>query len=126
MNTCKRVYTNADIRGGELCRALKNIIALAAGISTGLGYGDNAKVALITRRMTEITRLSIEMGYMEQTFSRLAGIGDLIDTATSIHSRNNRCGHLIGQGVPPDEAVKQVDMVVGGINAIPAALALSE
>lgn len=125
MNTCMRVYTNADIRGVELCGALKNIIALAAGISTGLGYGDNAKAALITRGMTEITRLGIEMGCMEQTFSGLAGIGDLIVTVTSIHSRNNRCGNLIGQGVAPDEAVKQVGMVVEGINAIPAALALS-
>lgn len=126
MNTCMRVYTNADVRGVELCGAMKNIIALAAGISTGLGYGDNAKAALITRGMAEITRLGIEMGCMEQTFAGLAGIGDLIVTATSVHSRNNRCGNLIGKGVAPEEAVKQVGMVVEGINAIPAVLALSE
>lgn len=126
MNTCMRVYTNADVRGVELCGAMKNIIALAAGISAGLGYGDNAKAALITRGMAEITRLGIEMGCMEQTFGGLAGIGDLIVTATSVHSRNNRCGNLIGKGIASDEAVKQIGMVVEGINAIPAALALSE
>ena len=126
MNTCLRVYTNSDIRGVELCGALKNIIALAAGISSGLGYGDNAKAALITRGMVEITRLGVAMGCMEQTFAGLAGIGDLIVTATSIHSRNNRCGHLIGRGVNPNEAIKQVGMVVEGINAIPAALELSK
>lgn len=126
INTCMRVYTNADVRGVELCGAMKNIIALAAGISSGLGYGDNAKAALITRGMAEITRLGIEMGCMEQTFAGLAGIGDLIVTATSVHSRNNRCGNLIGKGIAPDEAAKQVGMVVEGINAIPAALALSE
>jgi glycerol-3-phosphate dehydrogenase (NAD(P)+) len=86
---------------------MKNIIALAVGISTGLGYGDNTKAALITRGMSEITRLVMKMGCMEQTFSGLAGIGDLIVTATSIHSRNNRCGNLIGQGVLPEEAIKK-------------------
>ena len=126
MNTHMRVYTNTDIKGVELCGAMKNIIALAAGISTGLGYGDNAKAALITRGMAEISRLGIAMGCKEQTFGGLAGIGDLIVTATSVHSRNNRCGNLIGKGIRPDEAVKQVGMVVEGINAIPAALALSE
>lgn len=126
MNTCMRVYTNADVIGVELCGAMKNIIALAAGISAGLGYGDNAKAALITRGMAEITRLGKAMGCAEQTFAGLAGIGDLIVTATSIHSRNNRCGYLIGKGAKPNEAVKQVGMVVEGINAIPAALALSE
>lgn len=126
MSTCMRVYTNTDVRGVELCGAMKNIIALAAGISTGLGYGDNAKAALITRGMAEITRLGTEMGCMEQTFAGLAGIGDQVVTATSVHSRNNRCGNLIGKGVAPDEAVNQVGMVVEGINAIPAVLALSE
>lgn len=125
MNTCMRVYTNADVKGVELCGAMKNIIALAAGISAGLGYGDNAKAALITRGMAEITRLGTEMGCMEQTFVGLAGIGDLIVTATSAHSRNNLCGNLIGKGIAPEEAVKQVGMIVEGINAIPAALALS-
>lgn len=126
MNTCMRVYTNTDVKGVELCGAMKNIIALAAGISTGLGYGDNAKAALITRGMAEITRLGKAMGCAGQTFAGLAGMGDLIVTATSKHSRNNRCGFLIGKGVAPDDAVAQVGMVVEGINALPAALALSE
>jgi glycerol-3-phosphate cytidylyltransferase len=126
MNTCMRVYTNVDVAGVELCGALKNIIALAAGISAGLGYGDNAKAAIITRGMAEITRLGTKMGCMEQTFSGLAGIGDLIVTATSVHSRNNQCGRLIGNGMKPDEALKQVGMVVEGINALPAAMKLIE
>jgi glycerol-3-phosphate cytidylyltransferase len=121
-----RVYTNVDVAGVELCGALKNIIALAAGISAGLGYGDNAKAAIITRGMAEITRLGTKMGCMEQTFSGLAGIGDLIVTATSVHSRNNQCGRLIGNGMKPDEAVKQVGMVVEGINALPATMKLIE
>lgn len=123
-NPMMRVYTNPDVEGVELCGAMKNIIALAAGISSGLGYSDNAKAALITRGMAEISRLGKKMGCLEQTFSGLAGIGDLIVTATSVHSRNNRCGNLIGQGVPTGDAVKQVGMVVEGINAIPAALEL--
>lgn len=123
-NTCMRVYTNDDVLGVELCGALKNIIALASGVALGLGFGDNTKAALITRGMAEITRLGLAMGCKEQTFAGLAGIGDLIVTATSQHSRNNRCGILMGQGVPPQEAVKQVGMVVEGINAIPAAMAL--
>lgn len=126
MNSCMRTYTNADVLGVELCGALKNIMALAAGISAGLGYGDNAKAALITRGMAEITRLGLAMGCSEQTFYGLAGIGDLIVTATSLHSRNNRCGMLIGQGVKPEEAVRQVGMVVEGINALPAAVQLAE
>ena len=126
MNTCMRVYTHFDVRGVELCGAMKNIIALATGISTGLGLGDNAKAALITRGIAEIKRLGLRMGCNDQTFSGLAGIGDLIVTATSEHSRNNRCGKLIGQGVAPEEAVKQVGMVVEGINALPAAMELSK
>jgi len=126
MNTCMRVYTNPDVKGVELCGALKNIIALATGISVGLGYGDNTKAALITRGMAEIARLGIAMGCMEQTFNGLAGIGDLIVTATSSHSRNNKCGILIGQGACPNDAVKTVGMVVEGINALPAAMKLSE
>jgi len=125
-NTCMRVYTNEDVLGVELCGAMKNIIALAAGVSAGLGYGDNAKAALITRGMAEITRLGMAMGCREQTFAGLAGIGDLIVTATSMHSRNNRCGMLLGKGIAPEEAVKQVGMVVEGINAIPAAMRLME
>ena len=125
-NTCMRVYTNEDVIGVELCGAMKNIIALASGIATGLGSGDNTKAALITRGMTEISRLGVAMGCREQTFGGLAGIGDLIVTATSMHSRNNRCGMLLGQGVPPQEAVKQIGMVVEGINALPAAMKLKE
>lgn len=126
MNTCMRVYTNPDVLGIELCGAMKNIIALAAGISAGLGYGDNAKAALITRGMAEITRLGKKMGCLTQTFAGLAGIGDLIVTATSVHSRNNRCGNLIGQGVKVQDSIKQVGMVVEGINAIPAAMKLKK
>ena len=125
-NTCMRVYTNADVLGVELCGAMKNIIALAAGISAGLGFGDNTKAAIITRGIAEISRLGIAMGCKEQTFAGLAGIGDLIVTATSMHSRNNRCGMLLGQGIAPAEAVKQVGMVVEGINALPAAMKLSQ
>lgn len=126
MNSCMRVYTNADIIGVELCGALKNVIALACGIATGIGCGDNAKAALITRGIAEITRMGIKMGCMEQTFSGLAGIGDLIVTATSMHSRNNRCGILIGQGKSIDEAVKEVGQVVEGLNALPAAVELAK
>lgn len=126
MNSCMRVYTNTDIIGVELCGAMKNIIALAAGISSGLGYGDNAKAAIITRGMAEVTRLGMEMGCQEQTFRGLAGIGDLVVTATSVHSRNNRAGNLIGQGYTPEAAIKEVGMVVEGINAIPAAMKLAE
>lgn len=126
MNTCMRVYTNPDVIGVELCGALKNIIALASGISAGLGYGDNARAALITRGMTEIRRLGKKMGCLEKTFSGLAGIGDLIVTATSVHSRNNRCGILIGQGMKTEDAIRKIGMVVEGINAIPAAIKLAE
>lgn len=126
MNSCMRVYANTDIKGVELCGAMKNIIALATGISTGLGYGDNAKAAIITRGMAEVTRLGLKMGCMEQTFSGLAGIGDLVVTATSIHSRNNKAGNLIGKGYTVEEAVKEVGMVVEGIHAIPAAMKLAE
>ena len=125
-NTCMRVYTNDDVLGVELCGAMKNIMALASGVALGLGYGDNTKAALITRGMAEITRLGLAMGCKPQTFAGLAGIGDLIVTATSVHSRNNRCGMLLGQGVPPQEAVKQVGMVVEGINALPAAMRLAQ
>ena len=124
-NPVLRVYTNPDTKGVELCGALKNIIALASGISAGLGYGDNTKAALITRGLAEMQRLGTKMGCLPETFAGLAGMGDLIVTATSIHSRNNRCGYLIGQGLSPAEAVKQVGMVVEGINAIPAAMELS-
>lgn len=123
---CMRVYTNDDVRGVELCGALKNIIALSSGIAAGLGCGDNAKAALITRGIAEISRLGTAMGCKEQTFGGLAGIGDLIVTATSMHSRNNRCGMLIGQGIAVDEAILKVGMVVEGINALPAAIKLAQ
>lgn len=125
-NTCMRVYTNDDVLGVELCGALKNVIALASGVATGMGYGDNTKAALITRGMAEVSRLGVAMGCREQTFGGLAGIGDLIVTATSQHSRNNRCGMLLGQGIRPEDAVKQVGMVVEGLNALPAAMHLKE
>ncbi len=126
MNTCMRVYTNTDVLGVELCGALKNIVALATGIVVGLGYGDNTKAALITRGMAEISRLGTAMGCAQQTFHGLAGIGDLIVTATSMHSRNNRAGQLIGRGMTPEQAVKEVGMVVEGIHALPAAMTLSK
>ena len=122
--TCIRPYTNPDIRGVQICGALKNVEALAVGISQGLGYGDNTRAALITRGMEEIRRLGLAMGCEERTFFGLAGIGDLIVTATSGHSRNNRCGIMIGQGVPVKEAVQRIGMVVEGINALPAAVSL--
>ena len=126
MNTCMRVYTNRDVKGVELCGALKNIMALAAGISEGLGYGDNTKAALITRGLAEMVRLGDKMNCERNTFSGLAGMGDLIVTATSRHSRNNRCGYLIGSGMKPREAIAQVGMVVEGVNALPAAMTLAE
>ena len=124
MDTCLRVYTNDDVLGVELCGALKNIIALAAGISNGLGNGDNARAAIITRGMVEMTRLGLAMGAHKDSFAGLAGIGDLIVTATSNHSRNNRCGMLIGQGKDIEKAIEEVGMVVEGINALPAAMKL--
>lgn len=125
-NPVMRVYTNTDVKGVELCGALKNIIALASGISAGLGYGDNTKAALITRGLAEIERLGVKIGCLPETFRGLAGMGNLIVTATSKHSRNNRCGYFIGQGYDPQEAIKAVGMVVEGINAIPAAMTLAE
>ncbi len=125
-NDNMRVYTNSDVRGIQLCGAFKNIIALASGICTGLGYGDNTRAALITRGLAEITRLGTKMGCRPETFAGLAGVGDLIVTATSMHSRNNRAGMLMGQGKSAEEAVKEVGMVVEGIYAIPAALKMAE
>ena len=121
-----RVYVNADARGVELCGALKNVIALASGISHGMGFGDNTRAAIITRGMAEIARLGQAMGCVPDTFFGLAGIGDLVVTCMSAHSRNNTCGVLIGQGVSLDEAIKRVGMVVEGVNTLPAALRLSE
>lgn len=125
-NNVMRVYANSDILGVELCGALKNIIALGAGISSGLGYGDNAKAAIITRGAAEIARLGVAMGCDIKTFYGLAGVGDLIVTCTSIHSRNNHAGVLIGKGHSPKRAIEEVGMVVEGMNALPAAMGLSE
>lgn len=124
--SCLRVYTNADVKGVELCGALKNVVALAVGISAGLGFGDNAKAAIITRGMAEITRLGLKMGCKSSTFAGLSGIGDLIVTATSVHSRNNRAGQLIGRGLTAAAACAEVGMVVEGLNALPAAIKLAE
>ena len=115
-----RVYTNTDIRGVEICGAVKNIIALASGISAGLGYGDNAKAAIITRGIAEIKRLGLALNCSENTFNGLAGIGDLIVTATSMHSRNYRCGLLIGQGYSVEEAKEKIGMVVESLNSLKA------
>lgn len=124
--TCIRPYINPDARGVQICGALKNVEALAVGIARGLGYGDNTCAAMITRGMEEIRRLGLAMGCREKTFFGLAGIGDLIVTATSRHSRNNRAGYLIGQGKTVDEAVREIGMVVEGMNALPAAISLCE
>ena len=124
--TCIRPYVNPDEKGVQICGALKNVEALAVGIARGLGYGDNTCAALITRGMEEIRRLGTAMGCREKTFFGLAGIGDLIVTATSNHSRNNRAGFLIGQGKSVEDAVAEIGMVVEGMNALPAAVALCE
>jgi len=121
-----RVYTSSDIKGIELGAALKNVIALAAGIADGLGYGDNTKAALITRGIAEITRLGTKMGCKAETFGGLSGIGDLIVTCASMHSRNRRAGILLGKGLPLDEVIKEVKMVVEGVYSAKAALKLSE
>ena len=120
------MYTNTDIKGVELCGALKNIIALAAGMSDGLGYGDNAKAAIVTRGLNELTNLGQAMGCELKTFYGLTGIGDIVVTAGSKHSRNHNCGYLIGQGKSLNEALKEVGMVVEGVNALKAAKRLEE
>ncbi len=125
-NEVLRVYTNTDIKAVELCGALKNIIALAAGMSDGMGFGDNAKAAIITRGLTEITRLGLAYGGKETTFYGLAGIGDIVVTATSLHSRNHNAGVLLGKGVCLEETLKQVGMVVEGINALVSAKQLAK
>ena len=124
--TCIRPYVNPDEKGVQICGALKNVEALAVGIARGLGYGDNTCAAMITRGMEEIRRLGLAMGCREKTFFGLAGIGDMIVTATSRQSRNNRAGFLIGQGKSVDEAVREIGMVVEGMNALPAAVTLCE
>ena len=125
-NSCMRVYTNTDVKGVEICGALKNIIAIAAGINNGMGLGDNSKAMLMTRGIAEITRLGLALGCKRRTFMGLAGIGDLIVTCTSRHSRNNRCGELIGQGKSYEEASREIGMVVEGYHALNAATQLSK
>lgn len=125
MNEVFRVYTSPDILGMELGGSLKNVVALAAGIADGLGYGDNTKAALITRGITEIARLGTAMGGKFETFCGLSGIGDLIVTCASMHSRNRRAGILIGQGKSCDEAMKEVQMVVEGVYSAKAAMGLA-
>ena len=117
MNERFRVYATDDVVGVELGAALKNVIALCAGISDGMGYGDNTKAALMTRGLTEIARLGVAMGGRRETFAGLSGVGDLIVTCTSMHSRNRRCGILIGKGMPTQQAVKEIGAVVEGYYA---------
>ena len=126
MNESFRVYTSPDILGIEIGSSLKNVIALAAGVADGLGYGDNTKAAIITRGIAEITRLGIKMGGKAETFSGLTGIGDLIVTCASMHSRNRRAGILIGQGKTMQEAMDEVKMVVEGVYSAKAAMQLSK
>ncbi len=120
-----RVYTSPDVLGVELGGSLKNVIALAAGMADGMGYGDNIKAALITRGIHEISGLAVKMGAMPETLNGLSGIGDLIVTCASMHSRNRRAGILIGQGKSMDEAMKEVGQVVEGVYSAKAAMALS-
>jgi glycerol-3-phosphate dehydrogenase (NAD(P)+) len=126
MNETFRVYTSPDIIGIEIGSSLKNVIALAAGVADGLGYGDNTKAAIITRGIAEITRLGIKMGGKVETFAGLTGIGDLIVTCASMHSRNRRAGILIGQGKTMDEAMAEVKMVVEGVHSAKAAMQLAK
>ena len=126
MSEVFRVYISPDVLGIELGAALKNVVALAAGIADGLGYGDNTKAALITRGITEIARLGMAMGGKFETFCGLSGIGDLIVTCASMHSRNRRAGILIGQGKTMDEAMNEVKMVVEGVYSAKAAIGLSK
>jgi glycerol-3-phosphate dehydrogenase (NAD(P)+) len=121
-----RMYTNSDLIGVEIGAALKNVIALAAGVSDGLGFGDNAKAALMTRGIAEIARLGVAMGARTETFAGLTGIGDLIVTCTSMHSRNRRAGILLGQGKSLEETLTEVKMVVEGVTTAKAAMRLAE
>lgn len=126
MNEVFRVYISPDVLGIELGAALKNVVALAAGIADGLGYGDNTKAALITRGIMEIGRLGVAMGGRFETFCGLTGIGDLIVTCASMHSRNRRAGILIGQGYTMKQAMDEVKMVVEGVYSAKAAMGLAE
>lgn len=126
MNKVFRVYVSPDVLGIELGGALKNVVALAAGIADGLGYGDNTKAALITRGISEISRLGVAMGGKAETFAGLTGIGDLVVTCASMHSRNRKAGILIGQGKTMNEAMDEVQMVVEGVYSAKAALKLAQ
>ena len=126
MHDSFRVYTGEAVIGVETGAALKNVIALAAGTADGLGYGDNTRAALITRGIAEITRLGVAMGGRAETFAGLSGIGDLIVTCTSQHSRNHRAGVMIGQGIKADEAMRRINMVVEGVYSARAAKALAD
>jgi glycerol-3-phosphate dehydrogenase (NAD(P)+) len=126
MNEVFRVYTSPDVLGMELGGSLKNVIALAAGMADGLGYGDNTKAALITRGISEISRLAVAMGAKPETLSGLTGIGDLIVTCESKHSRNRKAGMLMGQGMTMQEATEEVKMVVEGVYSAKAGLALAK
>ncbi len=126
MNERFRIYTNSDMIGIELGAALKNVIALAAGMNDGLGFGDNTKAALMTRGLAEIARLGVKMGGKAETFIGLSGMGDLIVTCTSMHSRNRRAGILLGEGKKLDETLNEVHMVVEGVNTAKAAYDLSK
>lgn len=122
MNNNFRVYTNKDIKGVEVCAAFKNVIGLAAGLVSGLGYGDNIKAAVITRGLAEMTRAGSALHCKKETFYGLAGLGDMVVTATSTHSRNYRCGVLLGQGYDVKKAIEKIGMVVEGVNFIPKAM----
>lgn len=126
MNEVFRVYTSPDMLGMELGGSLKNVIALAAGIADGMGYGDNTKAALITRGIAEIARLGVKMGGAIESFTGLTGIGDLIVTCASVHSRNRKAGYLMGQGKSMQEAMDEVKMVVEGVYSTKAAVKLGE
>ena len=126
MNEVFRVYISPDILGIELGGSLKNVIALAAGVADGMGYGDNTKAALITRGIAEISRLGVKMGGAAETFGGLAGIGDLIVTCASVHSRNRKAGYLMGQGKTMKEAMDEVKMVVEGVYSAKAAAKLGK
>ena len=126
MNPNFRIYTNPDVTGVELGGSLKNVIALCAGVLDGMGLGDNTKAALMTRGLVEMSRLGVAMGANAETFNGLSGVGDLIVTCTSMHSRNRRAGILIGQGKTAEEACEEVKMVVEGVRTCRAAKELSE
>ncbi|HTO56726.1 MAG TPA: NAD(P)H-dependent glycerol-3-phosphate dehydrogenase, partial [Pseudomonadales bacterium] len=121
-----RVYTNTDVIGCELGGVLKNVVAIAAGMGDGLGAGDNTKAAVITRGLAEITRLGVALGGRTETFAGLAGMGDLVATCTSIHSRNRFVGEQLGKGLSLDEIVKKMHMVAEGVKSVPAVIALAD